>query len=191
MPKMIPAGKDALAIYEEIIAALPHHDTAAQALFGKGMILQKDNEYTSAIEVFQNLIRRFPKHPLAVSSYVEVCRTYLLQAQGEYPNPDFLDLAEINLGKFQDNFPGDVKIVQAKEIFQEMQELYAENLYETGKFYERTKKPGAAQLYFTKLSNRYPTTKAALQAKERLLKYEKPAPAVDPQEEAAPDAAGA
>lgn len=188
LPKWIPAGEDALGIYDEIIAALPHHDIAARALFGKGMVLRERDEYRLAIEIFQNLIRRFPKHPLATSSYVEICRCYFSQAKIEFPNPDFLSLAEINLLKFQDNFPGDVKVEQAKEIYHEMEEFYAGHLYDTARFFERTKKPQAAKLYYTKLSNRYPSTKAAGRSLHRLEKLKKSEKVEEPVTEKGPQA---
>jgi len=176
LPRWIPAGDDAIDIYDGIIAALPHHDLAARALFGKGMVLADREEHQPAIEAFQNVIRRFSKHALAIDSYVEIGRCYLLQAQQEFPNPDFLALAEINLSKFQDNFPGEAKTAQAQQIFQEMQEFYAAHLYETAQFFERTKKPQAARLYYHKLAQRYPTTRAAQIAREHLGVPEKQDP---------------
>ncbi len=170
LPRMIPAGEDALAIYDEIIAALPHHDNAARALFGKGKLLTEGEDHRQAIESFQNLIRRFPKHALAIESYVEIGRNYLQQATSEYPNPDFLSLAEINLAKFQDAFPGESRLTEVQNVLGEMQELYAKKLYETAQFFERTKKPQAAHLYYVKLSHRYPNTHVAELARKHLEK---------------------
>ncbi len=186
LPRWIPAGDDALSIYEEIISALPHHDIAARALFGKGMILTQRDDFSLANETMQNLIRRFPKHVLATDGYVEICRNYLKQAKTTFPNPDFLELAEINLSKFQDNFPGDAKLEEAHQLFQEMQEFYAGHLYETAQFFERTKKPQAARLYYMKLAHRYPSTHAAQLAREKLgqagnvVSSSLPAPSVQP-----------
>jgi TolA-binding protein len=180
LPRWVPAGDDALAIYEQIIAALPHHELAARALFGKGMVLATRDDHHMAIESFQNLIRRFPTHSLATSSYVEIGRMYLKQAKQEFPNPDFLALAEINLSKFQEHFPGEANIAEAQQIFQEMQEFYAAGLYETAQFFERTKKPKAARLYYTKLVHRYPTTHAASLANERLKQGEMNEPSLQP-----------
>jgi TolA-binding protein len=72
LPKWIPAKEEALAIYDEVITALPHHDLAAQALHGKAKLLLKDDDYKSSIETYQTLIRKFPKHPLAIESYIAI-----------------------------------------------------------------------------------------------------------------------
>ncbi len=193
MPKWIPAREEAIAIYDEVITALPHHELAAQALFGKGRLLLKDEEYKSSIETYQTLIRRFPKHPLAAESYIGVGEVYLTQAQEEYPDQDFLDLAEINLRKFRNDFPGEEKVVVAEKMFLQMKEVYASDLYDTGRFYERTSKPHAAYIYYTRIMAKYPETKVSGLANKRLsrLSY-KPAPvqpaeivpAVDKQEAA-------
>ena len=68
MPKWVPAYEEAIAIYEEVIMALPQHDLAVQAMLGKGNLLFKEGEFKESIETFQTLIRRFPKHPLACDS---------------------------------------------------------------------------------------------------------------------------
>ncbi len=173
MPKWVPARDEAIAIYDEVITALPHHELAAQALFGKAKLLLKAEEYKSSVETYQVLIRRFPKHPLAVESYIGVSEVYLTQAQAEYPDQDFLDLSEINLRKFRQNFPGDEKIAVAEKMMLDMKEVYASDLYDTGRFYERTSKPHAAYIYYTRILAKYPETKVSGFANKRLsrLKY--------------------
>lgn len=168
MPKWIPARDEAIAIYEEVITALPHHELAAHALFGKAKLLLKDEEYKASIETYQTLIRRFPKHPLAIESFIGIAQVYLIQSKDRYPDQDYLDLAEINLKKFHFSFPGEERVVEAENMFIEMKEIFAGNLYETGRFYERTKKPHAALIYYNRILSKYPETKVALSAEKRL-----------------------
>jgi len=170
MPKWLPARDEAIAIYDEVITALPHHELAAQALFGKGQLLLMDEDYKACVETYQTLIRRFPKHPLSVESYIGICEAYLVQCKEEYPDQDFLDLAEINLKKFRNGFPGEERLALAEGMVMEMKELFASNLYDTGRFYERTKKPHAAYIYYTRIMAKYPNTKTAQVASRRLTK---------------------
>ncbi len=189
LPKWIPAREEAIAIYDEVITALPHHPLAAQALFGKGQLLLKEEEYKASVETYQTLIRRFPKHPLAGESYIGIAQVYLVQSQQEYPDQDFLDLAEINLRKFRSDFPGEERIAVAEKMFGEMREVYASDLYDTGRFYERTSKPHAAHLYYKRILAKYPETKVAQFAGKRLdrLSYQ-PEPVTPPpaKEQSAP-----
>lgn len=170
MPKWIPAREEAIAIYDEVITALPHHDLAALALFGKATLLLKEEEYKSSIETYQTLIRRFPKHPLAAESYIGIAQVYLVQSQAEYPDQDYLDLAEINLRKFRHNFPGEEKLAIAEKMFLDMKEVFASDLYDTGRFYERTSKPHAAHIYYTRIITKYPETNVSQLANKRLTR---------------------
>ncbi len=172
MPKWLSAYSEAIAIYDEVITALPHHDLAAYALFGKAQLLLKEEEYKSSIETYQTLIRRFPKHTLAAEGYIGVSEVYLVQCQQAYPDQDFLDLAEINLKRFRQDFPGEEKLSVAEQLVQKMKEVYASDLYETARFYARTKKPQAAYIYYTRILAKYPDTTVAFLAQKRLSKLD-------------------
>lgn len=180
MPKWVPAIEDALTIYDEVIMALPHHDLGAKALYGKARLLFKDEDYKTSIETYQTLIRRFPKHALAVQSYLGIGEVYLAQCQNQYPDPDFLDLTEINLRKFKHDFPQDEQAAQAEKMFMRMQEIYASHLYETAQFFERTHKPHASIIYYTKVLTKYPFTECAARAKKRLHALQPTAQAPSP-----------
>lgn len=173
MPKWAPAGAEAVEIYDEVISALPHHDLAAHALFGKAQVQAKREDYRAGIESYQTLIRRFPKHPLAVESYVGISEIYLIQSQAEYPDPDFLDLAELNMRKFRTSFPGEGKLGLATGYFNQMRDYYAASLFETARFYERTNKWGAAKIYYSKILKSYPESKVADESRARFQIVEK------------------
>lgn len=168
MPKIVPAEEDALEIYEEVITALPHDDLGAKALFGKAQLFFKEEEYKASVEAYQTLIRRFPKNSLAAESYLGIGKVYLTQCQKQYPDPDFLDLAEINLRKFRLDFPSEERIALAEKMLLDMQEIYAKSLYETGQFFERTKKPHASIIYYNKILTTYPGTQVAQLSEKRL-----------------------
>ena len=168
LPKWFGAQREAIEIYEEVIHALPQHDLAVQSLFGKATILFELEEFKESIETFQTLLRRFPRHPLALDSYTHIIKVYRTQGDKEYPDPDYLDLAEIYLKKFKQNFVGDPKVQEAQDLLFEMQELYAKDLYETAQFYERTKKPLASIIYYSKIITKYPNTKTSQASQERL-----------------------
>lgn len=168
LPKWMPAYEESLKIYDEVISALPNDELAAKALYGKAELQIADEEYKTAIETYQMLIRRFPKNGLAPDAYVQIAKVYLKQCQDEYPDSDFLDLAEINLRKIRQDFPSDERIAIVENMYADMQEIYARSFYEIGQFFERTKKPHASVLYYSKIIKTYPNTKSANLSKERL-----------------------
>lgn len=168
MPAWLPAEEDSIPIFDEVIAALPHSEFAAKSLLSKARIQTYMEDYKPAIETLDLLIRRFPKHELAAAAYLEKNKIYLVQCQAQNLDPDMLDLTEVNLRKFRLAFPRESRLVEAEKIFSEMQELFAQNLYETGSFFERTKKLPASIIYYTKVISKYPNTEAATASRDKL-----------------------
>jgi outer membrane protein assembly factor BamD (BamD/ComL family) len=169
MPQWVPAKEDALKIYDEVVAALPNHHLAAQSLFEKGCLLSEQENYKESIQTFQTLIRRFPKHALSPDSYVHIGEIYLEQCKQEFPDPDFLGLATINLRKFSEDFPKEERIPLVQSYIQSMEEVYADSLYQVGKFYQKTEKKEAAAIYFRRILEQYPSSKVASLSQKRLL----------------------
>jgi outer membrane protein assembly factor BamD (BamD/ComL family) len=170
LPKWAPAKGNALSLFDEIIAALPGKDIAAQALYNKADLLKIRRQYHESIEALQTLSRRFPKHPLAAESYLRISEIYLDQSHLESQNPDLIALAQVNIQRFVKSFPSDEHVEQAKKNLYAMQEVYAQSLYDTGRFYERKKKPNASSIYYEDTIRKYPATKAAAKSEERLAK---------------------
>ena len=125
-------------------------------------------DFKDSIETYQTLIRRFPKHELAAAAYLEVNQTYLQQCQVEHLDLDLLDLAEMNLRKFQLAFPREPRLEEAEMALLSMRELYAANLLETGRYYEKVKKIPASVIYYQKVVSKYPHSEAAEKARKYL-----------------------
>ncbi len=168
LPKWSPAKLDALLIYDEIIAALPGKEIAAEALYQKADLLRARIEYASSIDALQILSRRFPKHTLAAESFLRISEIYLEQSRRESQNPDFIALAQINIQRFAKCFPADRRIKIAKENLLAMKEVYAQSLYDTGRFYERKKKAHASIIYYEDTIQKFPETQAAQKSRERI-----------------------
>lgn len=168
LPKVISAKSDSLLLLDEIIAALPGKELAAKSLFLKSEILRKQKEYKESIDTLQLLARQFPKHAMAADGYVHIAEIYYEQSLYESQNPDLISLAKMNINKFGKSFPGDERIALAENYLKNMQNVYAESLYETGKFYERKKKPKASVIYYRDVIKTYPGTNAANKSQQRL-----------------------
>jgi outer membrane protein assembly factor BamD (BamD/ComL family) len=171
-PKWISAKEEAEKIYEEIASALPNHEFAARALLGRSVLLAEQRDYSAAVEQLQTLIRRFPRNRLSADAFLEIQRVYLRQLEEEFPDPGLLELAELNLGKFQKEFPSDSRLELAEQCIKQMQEIYASAFYATGQFYERTKKPNAALIYYHRVLKEYPGTATAKAAHQRMTQLE-------------------
>ncbi len=167
-PKWACGKAMALEIYDEVIVAVPCSEIAAQALIAKGILYWSDREYRCAVDAFQLLIRRFPKHELAPECYLYISKVYLEQSHYEFQNPDILAFAEINYQRFEKNFPREERLCEIKADLMEIKEVYASGLYETGQFYERVHKPRAAVIYYHDAIHQFPDTCVADLCRQRL-----------------------
>jgi outer membrane protein assembly factor BamD (BamD/ComL family) len=175
MPAWVPAKEDSIEIYDEVIAGLPHSEFAAKALLSKARIQTYFEDYKPALETLDLLIRRFPKHDLAAEGFLEKNRVFVAQCKAQLLDPDLLDLAEVNLRKFRLAFPREPRLEDAGKILSEMQEIFAQNLFETGHFFERTKKIPASLIYYKKVIAKYPNTEAAEASRAKLETFSPPA----------------
>lgn len=169
LPKWMPGDALASEICDQIVAAMPCHEMSAEALDMKAEYLWEQCSYRASIDTYQQLIRRFPKHELALQSYLAISKVYLDQGHSEVNNADILEFAQMNLTKFQLAYPNqNLLIAQVQEDFQAIQECYAHSLYETGLFYERVNHPGASAIYYRSAMSRFPETKVAWRCQQRL-----------------------
>lgn len=169
LPKWWSGKNLALKIYDEVIAAVPCHELAARALISKAGMLWSWDDFRGAVDAFQMVIRRFPKSEMAPDCYVYISQVYLDQAKIEFQNSDILALAEINLKRFERDFPKEERLCVAAENVIAIKEVYAAGLYETGRFYERTGKCGAAIIYYKDVIRQFPSTTFADCSIERIL----------------------
>ncbi|CUI17587.1 conserved hypothetical protein [Candidatus Protochlamydia naegleriophila] len=167
-PKWLPGQTLALTIYDEVVVALPNHDLTVCALYSKAELLQKMENYREAIDTYQTLIRRFPKHEMTPTCYLKIAESYCQQSVYEFQNPDILALAELNARKFKEEFPRDEKVEEAEGYVSRIKEMYAKGLCDVGLFYERMSQPGAAAIYYQSSIEEFPETRVADFCRARL-----------------------
>ena len=168
-PKLVEAEEDAITLYEEVIATLPTSEIAAKSMFSLSQIKKTFHEYKESISLLENLIKRFPTSDIAIESYIEIARIYNHQTTRKEQNPDFLELALLNLKKFKTAFPyEDAKLIELEGVVNQMKETFAKGFYDIARFYEKTKKPNASKIYYSKIINNFPETKYADESKKRL-----------------------
>jgi outer membrane protein assembly factor BamD (BamD/ComL family) len=163
------SGKElAIEIFDEVITALPCHDLTVNAHYYKGELLCDLRLYRDSIDVYLQLIRRFPKHELAPQSYLRITEVYLEQCKREFQNPDLIALADLIVRRFKVDFPRSELISRAESNFIEIKEVYAQGLYETGQLYERKKEPRASIIYYQSAITQFPETAIASLCRQRL-----------------------
>lgn len=168
MPKWASAWDEAYEIYDEVIKTLPRHEMTSKALYNKARMLTQDSKFKEAVDCYQTLIRRFPKNPLAPEAYLLIAEIYLKESQENYPDRDYLEQAKLNLKKFRYDFPREDKIVRAESLFSEMQDRYAKDLWDSAEYFFKKKKLQSAFLYYNSILTKYPESRYAQNAIERI-----------------------
>ncbi len=176
MPAWVDAKEDSIPIFDEVIAAMPHSDFATKSLLAKARVQALFEDFKPSIETLDLLIRRFPKNELAAEAFLEKEKIFWMQCQGKNLDPDILDMAEVNLRKFRLAFPREGRLKEGEKIYSDMQEIFARNLFDTGYFFEKTKKIPASLIYYKKVIAKYPKTEAAVEAVEKLGMLDSPPP---------------
>ena len=171
LPKMLGATTQAIEIYDQIIASLRHDELAAKALFSRGLTLKGLKMHMDSIESFKTLIHSFSQTPLALLAYQEVGSVYLDMSKQNAQNPYLLDLAKLNIRKFQQHYPNDQEhLTMLEKMLGSMEENFSSKLKDIAELYERKKMPEAAVVYYHNAVANYPDTKSAGFCKQRLKK---------------------
>jgi outer membrane protein assembly factor BamD (BamD/ComL family) len=168
MPRIVSAEEDALRILDEVIAAIPSHPLAARALISKGKLLKGQRETRGATDSFQQVIRKFPRDVLAQEAFVQIAEMYGELSRTHFHDANLLDMAEINLAKFERSFPGSLRLDEARSHLKGMRERYASGYLETAAFYRRVNKLGASAFYYACVLRQYPETGAVPEALKEL-----------------------
>lgn len=167
-PKWASGHVLALDIYNDIIASMAGDELTVRSLFSKACLLWHMGDFRDSVDTFQTLIRRFPKNEYAPRAYARIMQVYIDQAKREKQNPDILTFAQMNLSRFEADFPREELLETAKKDYFFLRELYARSLYETAIFYERLNQPRAAVIYYQKTFFDFPKTLTAEKSKRRL-----------------------
>lgn len=168
LPKWAGGEMEAIEIYDEVIATIPCDELAIQSMYCKGLLLFDIGMYNDAVSALQVLIRRFPKHELALDSYVLIEEIFLVQSEIETQNTDLLELARINLRHFEQDFPKDERVAYAQDLVRQIEETFAISLFNIGQLYERKGEISAASIYYLQAIKQFPETSLAKDCHARI-----------------------
>lgn len=169
IPLWIDAKGEAVKLYEEISSALPTHVLAEKAILAKSNLEFELKEYRQAISTSESFLRKYGQSSYAPLAFEKIGVSYVKLVESEFLDPDLLSLAEMNLKKFQEQFPNHTKIDDIQHNLIVMKEHFAKNMLTTGLYYKKMKKYGASRFYFEKIMQTYPETSSAQEAEQILL----------------------
>lgn len=147
---------------------------SVRAQYSLGWVLQMQGDYEGAIIEYNQVLTNYPgteKIPLALFN-IGVCY-YEEALSSDY------DAGEVNkairyLTRFIRNFPDDQNRTKAEEKISEMIDQKAEKAYAIADFYNSEDSSTGAQLYYQEIIDKYPDSRYARLAQEKLKNLPKP-----------------
>lgn len=172
LPRIESMWDTAYQLYDEVIMTLPRHEIAAKALFRKASMYREDEKFDESIETFNMLIRKFPKNYLAQKAYIEIAKTYEREVRVLYLDPKCFEFAMINQKRFHLDYPSSKLKKEMEDVVVRIIDLFAEDVYKSALYFDKKNKIKSAIMYLKNLITKYPKSKYAILAMQKITSYD-------------------
>jgi outer membrane protein assembly factor BamD len=169
----IPAKDKAIEIFKAVADNAPYGKYADLAKFKAGMSYKDIQDYDSAILMFKDVIDRYPNSAVMDKARFQLAECSKLLAVKPAYDQTPTNLARKEFEDFLKKHPDSDMAPDAKQVVDKLKSREAENMYETGRFYEARRAPESAVIYYKDIVRNYPDTEWAKLAQERLDEIEK------------------
>lgn len=169
----VPAIDKALEIFDKVVANSPYGKYADLAQFKIGESYKKNGQYKEAAEAFGKIVSDYPKSLLYEQAKYEVsfC-TYRMSLKPSY-DQEPTEEAIKGFEEFVKVREQSDTVKDAEKALLTLQERKAESLYNTARFYEKSKHYESAIVYYKEALNSYPKTSWAKKAFAKITELEK------------------
>ncbi|MCX5716439.1 MAG: tetratricopeptide repeat protein [Candidatus Omnitrophica bacterium] len=171
--ELLPAIDKALEIFDKVVANAPYGKYADLAQFKIGECYKKNSQYKEAADAFSKIVSDYPKSLLYEQArYESAYCIYKMSFKANYDQ----EPTEEAIKEFEDfvksGEAGDT-IKEADLALARLQETKAESLYNTARFYERSKHYESALVYYKEIVDTYSKTKWGTKAFSKITELEK------------------
>lgn len=169
LPRWSTDPERCLDLYNQISETLPYSPLAASALFAKGQYLHALGDYSRSNEALTALVGVFPKEEIAANGFALISSNLWQLMQRSPGDDDLLTLAASNFQKLRAAFPQAFEQIRdAEKTLGQMRSLCAQQLCTIGRYYQRRRQPGAAEVYFEQVLSQFSETPSAGEARAQL-----------------------
>jgi len=171
--EILPAIDKAIEIFGKVVDNSPYGKYADLAQFKIGECFKKNGQYPEAAEAFGNLISEYPKSLLYKQARYEIAYcTYKMSLKSSY-DQEPTEEAIREFEEFIKSKDGGKTLEEAEDALTRLQEKKAESLYDTGYFYEKSKRYKSAIVYYRDILESYPKTSWAKKAFNKIMELER------------------
>lgn len=169
----LPVENPAIEIFTKVIENSTYGPLAPKAQYKLGLVLKGLMRYYEAEEAFSKVISTYPN-----SEWVEAAKFQLAACRAAISRgPDYdqgaTQEAKEQFEEFVQQHPDAVLSRDAEKTIDQLKEKEAESSYNIGRFYEKQKAYGSAEIYYNEVLENYPNSPWAGKAMERLGIMEK------------------
>lgn len=164
----LPSMDKTVEIYEGLIRLGPQSKWASQAQFNIGLAREKQRAYDEAVSAYQKLIDRYPDCDQIEAAYYQIGVAYEKGARRAEYDKSMADKAVEAFQEYLARYPKGDLASDAQQAIVKLQTEQARGLYEVAQFYEKSKKPKAAMIYYNDLIARFPDSRYTIVAKQRV-----------------------
>jgi outer membrane assembly lipoprotein YfiO len=183
--------EEAIEMLYRIQSRSPGSNLAEKALLRTGDYYYTDSQFDLAADVYAVFVKQYPRSPEVPRVRLRQAFSYYAQFRGlKFDATPVIDARE-QLTNIIAEYPDLAQQENLGPIVARIDETFARKLLQTGEFYKRTHEPRAAAYTWKFLTQTYPNSIAAAQAKRELthlprsaLTVPSPAPATQPSAEA-------
>lgn len=166
--EIIPAQEKAVEVFQAILDDAPYAKLGDQAQFKLGESYRVIGQFDEAKAAFEALAERYPDSPLAQQARFEIAMSARRAALPPAYDATPADQALQEFAKFKEEFPDSPLQSDVDQEMTKLLEQRAQHAFEVAQFYEKTKHPESAKIYYRDLVTNYQDSPWAAQAQTRL-----------------------
>ena len=166
----VSAADVAIDIIEKLQERRPGSALAEKGWMLLGDYYLREKKYAEAGESYDFLITKYPSSVYVRQGRLRAAQAYRSMFEGVSKDPVPLIEARERLLEYRQLYRGDQNSSEIEAMLAEIDNLQAERDYETGKFYQRTGKKRAGRFYYEQVIDRWPGSKWASKAQNKLAK---------------------
>lgn len=170
---IIPAQDKGIEILEAIVKNAPYSEISPQAQFNIGTSYKRTGKLTEAIDAFNKVVNNYKDTPWYEEALYQLGLCNYKKSRGFSYDQLAAKEATKAFERFRKEFPQSRHMPKINKLLDELSGRQAKGVLEIARFYEKHKHKEAAIMYYKEILEKFPGTKEAEEAQERLKKLEK------------------
>jgi outer membrane protein assembly factor BamD len=166
--RILPATPRAQEMFEEIVKEAPYSKVAPQAQFSVGLALEKQGKPDKAVDVYQEMLVKYPNDPITADAQYQIGYVYFREARSGSYDPKAAIRARDAFEDFIARYPDSEKVPQAKENIELLSGKRTSGSLRIAQFYDKQKQYKAAVIYYNEVIRLDPDSPQSEIAKARI-----------------------